>query len=44
MEEAKKYELIKEGNMFRIKALRDFRDVVAGSWGGLIKKEELANA
>ena len=36
----KKYEMIKEGRRFRIRALKDFGDVKAGDIGGLIEKEE----
>lgn len=35
----KKYEMIPEGNLFRIKALRPFGDVRRGQLGGLIEKE-----
>lgn len=35
----KKYEMIPEGNLFRIKALRSFGDVRRGQLGGLIEKE-----
>ena len=35
----KKYEMIKEGNFYRIKALKDFSDVKKGDLGGLIEKE-----
>lgn len=35
----KKYEMIPEGNLFRIKALRDFGDVKKGDLGGLIESE-----
>ncbi len=30
----KKYELIKEGNLFRIRALKDFGDIIKGELGG----------
>lgn len=36
----KKYEMIPEGNLFRIKALRSFGDVMKGQLGGLIEKED----
>lgn len=35
----KKYEMIPEGSMFRVKALRDFGDVKKGDIGGLIESE-----
>ena len=35
----KKYELIPEGNLFRIKALKDFEDVKKGDLGGLVSGE-----
>lgn len=34
-----KYELIPEGELFRIKALKDFRDIKKGDLGGLIGSE-----
>jgi hypothetical protein len=34
-----KYELIPEGDMFRLKALRDFGNVQKGDLGGLVKGE-----
>lgn len=36
----KKYEMIPEGNLFRIKALRSFGDVIKGQLGGFIEKED----
>ena len=33
----KKYELIEEGNLFRIRALKDFSDVRKGDLGGLVE-------
>jgi carbonic anhydrase/acetyltransferase-like protein (isoleucine patch superfamily) len=36
---SKKYELIPEGNLFRLKALRSFNDVKAGDLGGLVSGE-----
>ena len=35
----KKYELIPEGKLFRIIALKDFNGVKKGDFGGLIEKE-----
>jgi hypothetical protein len=35
-----KYEMIPEGGMFRVKALKDFGAVRKGDLGGLIEKEE----
>jgi len=35
----KKYKMIEEGSMFRLKALKDFADVKKGDVGGLIEKE-----
>jgi len=37
--ENKKYEMIKEGNLYRIKALKDFGSIKKGYLGGLIEKE-----
>ena len=34
-----KYELIKEGSLFRIKSLKDFREVKKGDLGGLVEGE-----
>ena len=34
-----KYEMIKEGSMYRIKALKDFSCIEKGELGGLIEKE-----
>lgn len=34
-----KYEMCKEGSMYRIKALKDFANIKAGDLGGLIDKE-----
>lgn len=36
----KKYEMIPEGGMFRIRALRNFGEVIKGEFGGLIAKED----
>ena len=36
----KKYDLIREGKLFRIIALKDFSNVKKGDLGGLIEKEE----
>ena len=35
-----KYELIPEGNLFRIRALKDFGDVKAGDLGGFVESEK----
>lgn len=35
----RKYEMIPEGNMFRIRALRNFSEVTKGDLGGLIERE-----
>lgn len=35
----KKYEMIPEGDFFRIKAIRSFGDVKKGDLGGLIEKD-----
>lgn len=36
----KKYEMIPEGDLFRIRALRNFSGVIKGEFGGLIEKED----
>ena len=36
----KKYELIPDGSLFRLRALRDFGDVKKGDIGGLVESEE----
>lgn len=36
----KKYEMIPEGGLFRIRALRNFGEVIKGEFGGLIAKED----
>lgn len=36
----KKYEMIPEGDLFRIRALRKFKGVIKGEFGGLIAKED----